>query len=59
MKNYRESTENMTGTLTNQFSKLVKDHVERNMVVLHETDLRIGPTTPKGYCYAVLSLLIL
>jgi len=35
--------ENMTRTLINHFSELVKGHVESN-----DTDLMVRPTTPKG-----------
>jgi len=34
----------MTRTLINQFSELVKDHMESTLPILHEIDLGVGPT---------------
>jgi len=48
MKNYRESMKNMTSTLIDQFLELAKGHVESTMPILHETDLKVGPTTPES-----------
>jgi len=59
MKNYRESMDNMTSTLIDQFSKLIKGHEEITMRVLHETNLRVGPTTSEGVFWAILSPLTL
>jgi len=48
MNNYRESIENMTRAFMNQFSRLVRDHVESTMPISHETNLRVGPPIREG-----------
>lgn len=47
-KNYRESIENMTSTIIDQFSEFVERHVESIMLVLHEADVRVGPYNTSG-----------
>ena len=37
----------MTRTLIDQFSKLVRNHVESIVLMLHEAGLGIGPSLPK------------
>ena len=49
LKSCEGSMDNMTRTLIDQFLELVKGHVKSNMPVPHDTDLRVGPTTPKGF----------
>jgi len=56
MKTCRESMENLIYALMDQFSLLVKRHVESTMPVLHETNLRIGPTISKGYLLVLIYL---
>lgn len=48
MKCYKQSMENMTRTLIDQFSELVKGHVDDIVPVSQGIDLRVGPTTPEG-----------
>ena len=39
----------MKNTFIDQFSKLVvQNHVESIVLMLHETDLRVGPPKPEG-----------
>ena len=40
----------MTSTLiVDQFSKLANSHTDSIVPILHETDLRVGPTPPDSY----------
>ena len=48
-KTHSKSVENLSCAFMDQFSKLVKSHVESIMLILHETDVKVGPTVCKGY----------
>jgi len=48
MKTYREFMENMACIVIDQFSESVKTHVKSTMPILHEINLRAGPSTPEG-----------
>ena len=48
MKTYREFMENMACIVIDQFSESVKTHVKSTMPILHEINLRAGPSTPEA-----------